>query len=88
VHDEETPVELQKHTEIGDEEQSIHYGGIVSTTALDKASKSHNILAAKNVTIVDTVKFENLSPNSEYEIRTCCEITERTSIRAFMLEPI
>ncbi|MBP3898066.1 MAG: VaFE repeat-containing surface-anchored protein [Mogibacterium sp.] len=69
VHDEETPVELQKHAEIGDEEQSIHYGGIVSTTALDKASKSHNILAARNVTIVDTVKFENLSPNSEYEIR-------------------
>ena len=69
VHDEETPVELQKHAEIGDEEQSIHYGGIVSTTALDKASKSHNILAAKNVTIVDTVKFENLSPNSEYEIK-------------------
>ena len=68
VHDEETPVELQKHEEIGDEEQSIHYGGIVSTTALDKASKSHNILAAENVTIVDTVKFENLSPNSEYEI--------------------
>lgn len=69
VHDEETPVELQKHAEIGDEEQSIHYGGIVSTTALDKSSKSHNILAAKNVTIVDTVKFENLSPNSEYEIK-------------------
>lgn len=68
VHDEETPVELQKHEAVDDEDQSIHYGGIVATTALDKNSKSHNILAAKNETIVDTVKYENLSPNSEYEI--------------------
>ena len=68
VHDEETPVELQKHEDIEDEGQSIHYGGIVGTTALDKSSKSHNILAAKDVTIVDTVKYENLSPSSEYEV--------------------
>ena len=89
VHDEETPVELQKHEEIGDEEQSIHYGGIVATTALDKSSKSHNIIAAKNVTIVDTVKFENLSPNSEYEIKgtifdkTTGKLTDITATKKF-----
>ena len=63
------PVELQKHEDINDEDQTIHYGGIVGTTAVDKASKSHNILAAKDVTIVDTVKFENLSTKSEYEVK-------------------
>ncbi len=92
VHDEETPVELQKHEEIGDEEQTIHYGGIVATTALDKSSKSHNILAAKNVTIVDTVKFENLSPNSEYEIKgtildkTTGKMTDITATKKFTPE--
>ena len=89
VHDEETPVELQKHEEIGDEEQSIHYGGIVATTALDKASKSHNILAAKTVTIVDTVKYENLTPNSEFEIKgtifdkTTGKLTDITASKRF-----
>lgn len=72
VHDVEAdvvPVELQKHEDINDEDQTIHYGGIVGTTAVDKASKSHNILAAKDVTIVDTVKYENLSTKSEYEVK-------------------
>lgn len=66
---EDFPKELQKHEDIDDEAQTIHYGGIVGTTALDKASKSHNILAGDKVTIVDTVKYENLSTQEEYEVK-------------------
>ena len=65
----EFPVELQKHEDIDDEEQTIHYGGIIGTQALDKASQSQNILADKEVTIVDTVEYKNLAPASEYEVK-------------------
>lgn len=64
--DEEFPKELQKHEDIDDEGQTIHYGGIVKTTALDKASKSHNILAGKDAVIVDTVEYKNLSTKEVY----------------------
>lgn len=63
---EEFPKELQKHEDIEDEGQTIHYGGIVKTTALDKASKSHNILAGKDAVIVDTVEYKNLSTKEVY----------------------
>ena len=66
---EEFEKELAKHEDIDDDDQTIHYGGIVGTTAVDKDSKSHNILAGKNVTIVDTVKYENLSTKEEYEVK-------------------
>ena len=66
---EEFPVELAKHEDLEDEEQSIHYGGIVGTVATDAASKSHNILADKDVTIVDVVEYKNLAPANEYEVK-------------------
>ncbi len=66
VHDVEAdavPVELQKHEDIDDEGQTIHYGGIASTTALDKKSGSHNVLAGEHAVVIDTVEYRNLSPN-------------------------
>ena len=66
--DEDFPKELQKHDDPDDEDQTVHYGEIIGTTAIDKESQSHNILAAEDVTIVDTVKFENLSTEETYTI--------------------
>ena len=65
---EEFPKELAKHEDPKDEDQAVHYGGIVATEALDQASKTHNILAGEEVVLVDKVKFENLSPNQEYKL--------------------
>ena len=89
---EEFPKELAKHENPDDEEQTIHYGGIVETVAMDKASKSHNILADQNVTIVDTVKFENLSPKEEYVIsgelydKTTGQLTGIKATKSFVPE--
>ena len=71
VHDAEAdavPVELQKHEDIDDEGQTIHYGGIASTTALDKKSGSHNVLASEHAVVIDTVEYRNLSPEEEYTL--------------------
>lgn len=62
------PVELQKHEDPDDEAQTIHYGGIVGTTAVDKESLSQNILAGKDVIIVDNIEYKNLSPEETYTL--------------------
>ena len=61
--------ELAMHADLNDEPQTIHYGGIVKTVAVDKNSKSHNLLADKDVTIVDTVEYKNLVVGETYTIK-------------------
>lgn len=71
VHDVEAdvvPVELQKHEDIDDEDQTIHYGGIIGTTALDSHSGTHNVLGSIATKIIDRVKFENLSTKETYTL--------------------
>ena len=60
--------ELAMHAELKDENQTIRYGGIVATTAVDKNSKSHNVLAGENTVVVDTVEYKNLSPKDTYVV--------------------
>ena len=92
VHDEEVPAELQKHENPDDEDQSVHYGGIVSTTALGKESGSHNILAGKNTVIKDTVRYSNLSVRDRYTLqgeiydKTTGKLTGITSTKTFTPE--
>ena len=75
--DETFPVELAKHEDLDDEEQTVSYGRIVATIATDAASKSHNILADKDVTIVDIVEYKGLSTANEYLIKG--ELYDKTS---------
>lgn len=61
--------ELAMHADLKDEDQSIHYGGIAETTAVDKDSKTHNVMAGQNVTIVDTVAYKNLAVGETYVLQ-------------------
>ena len=56
------------HADIEDTEQTI-YVPEIHTNALDKSSGSHNILAGKEVTIVDTVSYKNLIVGQEYTVK-------------------
>ena len=60
--------ELAMHADLTDEDQTIHYGGIVGTAARDKETLSHNLLAGKNATVIDTVEYHNLAPDETYVI--------------------
>ena len=69
VHDtKDAPIELQKHENINDEDQTIRYGGIVCTEALDAESRTHNIIGGPDTVIVDTVSFHNLSTKDTYTL--------------------
>lgn len=59
--------EVGSHTDIEDEEQSVHFPA-VSTTAKDKDTKDH-IANAGKITIIDTVAYENLIPGQKYAIK-------------------
>ena len=63
-----TVKEIQKHEELDNEEQSIHYGGIVHTEAVDKKSSTHNIAAGKDTVITDHVQYRNLSIKEKYTV--------------------
>lgn len=65
VHGEKVPVELQKHENINDADQTIIYPGI-STTAVDKTSGTHNLLAGQEAVIEDTVAYTGLLTGEEY----------------------
>lgn len=58
---------IATHSDIEDESQTIYYPEI-ETTALDKNNGTHNTLADKEVTIVDTVRYENLLVGKEYTV--------------------
>lgn len=66
--DEEEPVEIAKHEDPKDTEQTVVYGGIAETTAVDGSSGSHNVLGDKGAVIKDTVKYENLSVGTTYTV--------------------
>lgn len=73
----EFPVELAKHEKPDDEDQTIHYGGIASTVAIDQKSKGHNMLGEKNAVIIDTVKYKNLSIMETYVLES--ELYDKTA---------
>lgn len=55
------------HADISDEGQSIYFPEI-STTAMDSETKDNQGHTAKEVTIIDMVKYENLEPGREYRL--------------------
>ena len=59
--------EVGSHTDIEDEDQSIHFPAI-GTTAKDSSTKDH-IANAGKVTIVDTVSYQNLIPGQKYTLK-------------------
>ena len=73
----ELPVEIAKHEDADFEGQTIHYGGILRTTALDKKGKSHNVTAGTKTVVRDIVEYRNLSPEETYKIEG--ELYDKTS---------
>ena len=59
--------EVGSHTDIEDEDQSIHFPTI-GTTAKDSSTKEH-IANAGKVTIIDTVSYKNLIPGQKYTLK-------------------
>ena len=60
--------EIAMHADLSDEDQTIRYGGIAYTVAVDAKSKGHNILGDKDAVITDTVKYRNLSTTETYTL--------------------
>ena len=58
--------EIAVHADIEDHEQSIYFPGI-GTTAKDKADGDQEAVATKEVTIIDTVSYQNLIPDTPYK---------------------
>ena len=59
--------EITVHADIEDHEQSIYFPGI-GTTAKDKADGDQEAVATKEVTIIDTVSYKNLIPDTPYKL--------------------
>lgn len=60
---------IAEHKDIEDEGQTVKLIPIeIKTTALDKASGTHEIDAKKNAVIVDTVTYKNLTIGKEYNM--------------------
>ena len=59
--------EIAVHADIEDHEQSIYFPGI-GTTAKDKADGDQEAVATKEVTIIDTVSYQNLIPDTPYKL--------------------
>ena len=78
VHNETVPVELQKHCDINDTAQTVIYPGI-STTAADKASSTHHLLASAGAVIRDTVTYKGLVPGETYALEG--ELYDKTTGR-------
>lgn len=57
--------EVVKHEDIDDEGQTVHFPKI-GTTAKDSADGDHVISPTGKQTITDTIRYENLLPNTEY----------------------
>lgn len=58
---------IAEHRDIKDEGQTIHFPKI-GTKAMDRASGTNTAVAAEEVTIVDTVSYENLKAGQEYTL--------------------
>ena len=60
-------LKLAVHTDIQDEDQTIYFPKI-GTTAKDSDTNENISNADKEVTLVDTVSYENLIPGKEYKV--------------------
>lgn len=58
---------IAEHRDLKDERQTIHFPKI-GTKAMDKASGTNTAVAGEEVTIVDTVSYENLKAGQEYTL--------------------
>lgn len=59
-------IKVATHADIKDKDQSVHYPKI--GTKLTDASGKKKVTAEGTITLVDTVKYENLVPNVEYRL--------------------
>ena len=59
-------IEIASHADIEDEDQT-DYIPVIGTSAVDSETGEH-ISSTKEVTIVDTVSYEGLKPNTRYEM--------------------
>ena len=66
--DENEKKEIAKHEDLAAEAQTIHFGGILRTSAHWKKSGTQMLAAGKKVTLIDTVEYGNLSPEETYTI--------------------
>lgn len=60
-------IKVATHSNINDEDQSVHYPKIGTTLTDGKGNKT--VIAANNTKLVDTVKYENLVPGREYTMK-------------------
>lgn len=78
VYGDKVPVEIQKHQDINDKDQTIVYPGI-STTATDRTSGTQNILAGTDAVITDKVRYTGLIAGETYVLEG--EIYDSTAER-------
>ncbi|MBA4700306.1 MAG: VaFE repeat-containing surface-anchored protein [Ruminococcus sp.] len=72
-------VEVAVHADIKDKGQTIEFPEHkIQTTAKDKATDSHQAIAVKEITVVDTVSYEGLIPGQEYTLKGV--LMERTTV--------
>ena len=74
------PVELAKHEDPDCESQTIRYGGIVSTTALDENGRSKSIKAGRSVVFRDYVEYKGLSAEETYTL--VAEVYDKTASKS------
>lgn len=60
--------ELAMHADLEDDDQTIHYGGIIRTIAKDENLVSHNVIGGPGSVIIDTIEYKNLSTKETYVI--------------------
>lgn len=60
--------EIAKHEDINDASQTVCYGGIIGTRALDSKEKSKNIISKKTAVIKDLVDYRGLSVKEIYTL--------------------
>lgn len=68
AYDVETKSLIGSHEDINDNDQTVNFPEL-HTTALNKENADHIVEAKKNVTIVDTVSYKNVTPGEELEVK-------------------
>lgn len=59
--------EVAAHTDIEDKDQSIYFP-LIHTTAKDGADGDKEIIESEEITLIDTVEYENLEVGQEYKV--------------------
>lgn len=67
AYDVKTGALIGSHKDIEDTDQTLNFPEL-HTTATDKADGDHTVDASKKVTIVDVVKYKNVTPGRELEV--------------------